>query len=205
MTNRNESVVYIDGQNFLFRAAEILVPKGLIEIKDDITAFDFKYLFENALKGEELLLRYYGTNLKRIKLTPELDIKTAKIIDITRRLKNSLINQGVDFVVSGRLKLRDSDICKKCGSRDQRLQEKGVDVGIAVDMVSESRTGYTIYLVSSDTDLLPAVKKARAAGAEVVYVGFAKALTHALAENASRVVVLREAEVSEAFERATPR
>ncbi len=52
MANRNKSVVYIDGQNFLFRVAEILVPKGLIEIKDDITAFDFKYLFENALKGK---------------------------------------------------------------------------------------------------------------------------------------------------------
>lgn len=204
MSNRNKSIVYIDGQNFLFRAAEILAPKSLIEVKDDITAFDFRYLFENALKEKKLLLKYYGTRLKHIKLTPELETKTTEIINATRQLKNSLAKQGVNFITSGRLKLRDSDICKKCGSQDQRLQEKGVDVDIAVDMVSESQAGYTIYLVSSDTDLLPAVKKARAAGAEVVYVGFAKALTHALTANADRVVVLREAEIWEAFKRVNP-
>ena len=181
-----------------------MASKSLIEAKDDITAFDFRYLFENTLKEKKLLLKYYGTRLKHIKSTPELETKTTEIINATRQLKNSLAKQGVNFITSGRLKLRDSDICKKCGSQDQRLQEKGVDVDIAVDMVSESQPGYTIYLVSSDTDLLPAVKKARAAGAEVVYVGFAKALTHALTANADRVVVLREAEIWEAFERVNP-
>ena len=182
-----------------------MIQRKLITAKDDITAFDFRYLFKNAIKGEKLSLRYYGTRLKRIKLTPELEAKTARIIDITRRLKNSLASQGVDFVASGRLKLRDGDICKQCGRRDQHLQEKGIDVGMAVDMVAASNENRTVYLVSSDTDLLPAVQKAQAAGAEVVYVGFAKALTHALTENADRVIVLREAEIVEAFERANNR
>ena len=204
MPRRGKSIIYIDGQNFLFRVADILIHNGLIEVKDDITAFDFKYLFANILKGEKLSLRYYGTRLKRIRLTPELDAKTAKIIDATRQLKNFSASQGVKFITSGRLKLRDGDVCKKCGGQDQHLQEKGVDVGIAVDMITEGRKGHTIYLVSSDTDLLPAVKKAQAAGAEVVYVGFAKTLTHTLTENADRVVVLREAEILEAFKKANP-
>ena len=110
----------------------------------------------------------------------------------------------MEFVVSGRLKLRDGDTCKQCGNQDQHLQEKGVDVGLAVDMVAESRGGDVVYLVSSDTDLLPAIKKAQAAGAEVVYVGFAKTLTHAFTENADRTIVLREAEIIEAFARMNP-
>lgn len=57
---------------------------------------------------------------------------------------------------------------------DGMYHEKGVDVHIAVDMVvaAYEKTCDRIILVSSDTDLEPAIKKAKAEGKIVEYVGF---------------------------------
>ncbi len=57
-----------------------------------------------------------------------------------------------------------------------------MDVNIAVDMLVaayENRCE-TIYLISSDTDLLPAIRKAQAKGKRVIYVGFSHKLSNAL-------------------------
>ena len=200
--DQNGPIVYIDGENFLFRVANVLIRKGKVSSKDEIAAFDFRYLIETALSGDNLLIRYYGTRLKVIKQTPELEEKTIGIIAVKKQLASVLSKQGIEVINSGRLKLRDGDICQKCGGRDLHLQEKGVDVSIAADMVSESRKGRSLYLVSSDADLLPVLKKAKAAQAEVIYVGFSNNLTHALRQNADRVVVLHKKAILKAFERA---
>jgi uncharacterized LabA/DUF88 family protein len=62
------------------------------------------------------------------------------------------------------------------------FHEKGVDVNIAVDLLvaAYENLGDTLYLVSSDTDLLPAVKKAQEKGKKVVYIGFSHRLSRAL-------------------------
>ena len=57
---------------------------------------------------------------------------------------------------------------------DSGFHEKGVDVQIAVDLLAgayEDRYD-TAILVSSDTDLIPALAKVRAMGKKVEYVGF---------------------------------
>jgi len=41
----------------------------------------------------------------------------------------------------------------------------------------------TIYLVSSDTDLLPAIKQAQKKGKQATYVGFSRQLSTALVAN----------------------
>jgi uncharacterized LabA/DUF88 family protein len=43
--------------------------------------------------------------------------------------------------------------------------------------------GDTLYLVSSDTDLLPAIKKAQEKGKKVAYIGFSHKLSRALVAN----------------------
>jgi len=54
------------------------------------------------------------------------------------------------------------------------FHEKGVDVQIAVDMMTAAYENLCdrIILVSSDTDLAPAIRKAREKGKIVEYVGF---------------------------------
>jgi len=57
---------------------------------------------------------------------------------------------------------------------DGIYHEKGVDVHIAVDMLVAAYENICdrVILVSSDTDLSPAIEKTRAKGKIVEYVGF---------------------------------
>ena len=202
-TKHSGPVVYIDGENFMFRAAETLVANGKIKSKDEISTFDFRYLFEKSFLGgsTKAVIRYYGTRVKVFKADPYLETKTKKIIAKQRTLRNSLSVQDIEFVESGRLKVRDGDICRSCNSSDLHLQEKGVDVKIAVDIVNDSLEGRKLYVVSSDTDLLPAIN---ASSAHIVYVGFPKLLTNALQQSADEVVVLRDSEIITAYDKANP-
>ena len=62
--------------------------------------------------------------------------------------------------------------CPQCGNIFARLEEKGVDVHIATDIVSYAASNeYDIgYLVSSDGDLAEACKRARSLGKRIVYI-----------------------------------
>jgi hypothetical protein len=130
-----KTTIYIDGQNFLYKAADVLIAAGRIRDKQDLHTFDFTHPFKNLLKVDDLEIRYYGTKLRKHKNPPETAAKSVIMLDSQRRLRNSRHNQGVRFIESGKLKLRDGDVCKKCGSQDPHFQEKGVDVRIAVDML----------------------------------------------------------------------
>lgn len=75
---------------------------------------------------------------------------------------------------------------------DGVFHEKGVDVNMAVDMVVAAYEDLCerIYLVSSDTDLLPAIKKAQEKGKIVEYVGFSHNLSKALASRCKEKRIL---------------
>jgi len=62
-------------------------------------------------------------------------------------------------------------------------KEKGVDVKIAVDILTLAQMDncQSIILLSSDSDLLPAVKKAQNAGKSVEYIGFGEGCYHSTA------------------------
>lgn len=64
-----------------------------------------------------------------------------------------------------------------------KWKEKGVDVKIAVDILTLAQMDncQSIILLSSDSDLLPAVKKAQDAGKSVEYVGFGGGCYHSTA------------------------
>lgn len=57
---------------------------------------------------------------------------------------------------------------------DKTFHEKGVDVRIAVEMIRLARIDKydKAILISSDTDLVPAVEEVRSLGKQVLYVGF---------------------------------
>ena len=71
-----------------------------------------------------------------------------------------------------------------------KFHEKGVDVRIAVDLLKGAlKDEYdACYLITSDTDIIPAIQEARSAGKEVVYVGFSNLTNNAMSANCSRTV-----------------
>lgn len=201
-----KTIVYIDGQNFLYKASEVLISANLITDKQALHSLSFRALFEQLLKQENVEIRYYGTKLKKHRHTSEIEAKAKIMIDSQRKLKNSLAKQNIAFVESGKLKVREGDKCKDCGAQGLHFQEKGVDVRLAVDAVKDSLKGSvdTIVLVSSDTDLLPAIHTAKENGTHVMYVGFSDKLTNALSISASETQIIRDTEIIDAFKDANP-
>jgi len=198
-------IVYIDGQNFLYKVADILIEKGLLKNKQDITAIDIPWLLLQVLDDDKCEFRFYGVRRihRQKKLGENIYRKSVVFSDNARRIRNCMQQTGVQFIDVGKLKIRDGDICKKCGNQDYHFQEKGVDVGLAVDLVKDALTNPVdeIILLSSDTDLIPAILVAKGAGKKITYVGFEDRLTKALASEADSVQVLRKKEVIEAWTR----
>lgn len=82
---------------------------------------------------------------------------------------------------------------------DGVYHEKGVDVHMAVDMV---RGAYMnefdkAILVSSDNDLIPAIKSVKEAGKKVEYVGFNDRPSMGIIRYASEITLLKKDEVEQ--------
>ena len=200
-----KTVVYVDGQNFLYKIAERVVASGLATSKQEVSAIDIPYLLHQVFPDEQLEIRYYGVAKIRQqrKYGEEIAEKSVQFADNLRRMRNCLAKTGVEFRATGVLKVRDRDECKKCGTTDYKFQEKGVDVGLAVDVVADSLKGWVdhIVLLSSDTDLAPALKVAKEASKRITYVGFDNQLTRLLSSLADSTQIIRDNEVIEAYRR----
>lgn len=201
-----KNIVYIDGQNFLYKAAEILAKHGLIADKQDLHAINIRAMFEKLFPNEELEIRFFGVAKirRRPDLGQEILDKSIRFSDNLRRVRNSLAKQDITYIEAGKLKIRDSDVCKTCGSKDFRYQEKGVDVGLAVSLVEDALKNEVdrIILASSDTDLIPAILCAKRAGKDVTYVGFSERLTRALVDECNITQALRDDEIIDAYKTA---
>src|SRR5438445_5738668 len=155
---QERAIVLIDGSNFYFKLRDLQLSK--------LITFDFSR-FAQFLIGDRTLVQatYYVGRLET-----DGTEKAARMHANQQRLFAHLKKHKVTYSLGYLLK------------SDGVFHEKGVDVNIAVDMLVaayENRAD-TIYLVSSDTDLLPAVKKAQEKGKTVVYVGFSHKLSTAM-------------------------
>lgn len=54
--------------------------------------------------------------------------------------------------------------------------------------------------MSSDTDLLPAIKIARNSGSKVIYVGFSNKTTNAIVAEADETEIIRDQEIIKAYD-----
>ncbi|PIS15968.1 hypothetical protein COT62_00920 [Candidatus Roizmanbacteria bacterium CG09_land_8_20_14_0_10_41_9] len=77
---------------------------------------------------------------------------------------------------------------------DGKFHEKGVDVNMAVDILVATYENLCdhIILVSSDTDLLPAIKKSKEKGKTIEYIGFSHSPSLAMIANCSESRLLKK-------------
>ena len=199
------TIVYIDGENLLHRAEEVLSARRLITHKTDITHLDISWLMRQVLpEYDQLLIRYYGTKLKLSGIVDQqLKEKAERMVESQRRLKRDLTKQGIDFITSGNLKLRDGQTCRKCGHQEPVFQEKGVDVKLAVDMMQDEPLRLKAVLVSSDSDLLPALRALVSKGSETTYVAYEASVNRALVAMTSGLRTYTSRQLVDAFERGS--
>lgn len=186
-----QCILFIDGENFLHKLEEILKEKSLGKSITSVADVNLEKLFKSALQDLRPTRKIFYAS--KIHLYPETKKKSEELIKAQRKLRNSLTKHGFEFIIAGNVR------AQKVGEK-VFFKEKGVDVKIAVDMVSLvcDKKLDTAILCSSDSDLQPAVKELRNRGVEVVYLGFEMSPNKGLSYTTSRTILIRNSEVADA-------
>ena len=173
--------VFIDGSNLYFKL------RSLIPSKMDFIGYRYRDLALSLLgQGEKLsYIGYYVGVVRDTKRTRDHE-KTLELLRNQQKLFEQLRHQGVSIVKGYLLE------------RDGTYFEKGVDVRLAIDIVTmaQARSYDAGVVISSDTDLIPAIQAAQGLKREIVYVGFEHQPSLALIRQAdrSRLITRGEAE-----------
>jgi len=181
-----KALVFIDGGNFYFKLKK-LTSELDIGTRISLLKFDFN-AFSKWLVGDDDLVevRYYMGKLSR----KRGDLKSESMYANQQKLIGKLQQQKVSVALGQIIKHPD-------GSH----HEKGVDVRLAVEMIRLARQNkYDIaYLISSDTDLVPAVEEVKDIGKVVQYVGTHKGQSFGLTVVSNDVRLLRPEEIEQFF------
>lgn len=188
-------IVYIDGENYRQNLAQILADNGDIPDKDAVFKFDTAGLLKDVLGQPDLGVRYYSSEVKTPKgYTPTKNVmkQLTMIKGKMRKWVADLKAQGIVYIKAGNLKVKDGKACYKCGAKAEVLQEKGVDVRLALDIFEASlgKGGSEIVLFSSDTDLCPALHKAKEHNATLKYVCFATRVNRAVSAACNETITI---------------
>jgi len=187
-----KNILLIDGENFKRKIKGVIVEKHKKIIFHE---YNFFGLFENVLQGMDIERKvfYFG----RIKENSQTKEKSQELIKEQRLLKTHLEKQGFEVVLVGRVRgqLEDGFLGKKI----LVFREKGVDVKIAVDMVSWAcdKKVDEIILASSDSDLQPAIKEVKDRGIRCMYVGFESSQNKGLTYTTNKTILIRDSEIIE--------
>lgn len=179
--------VFIDGSNFYFRLKDLVSKlNGRFSLLD----FNYREFSEWLVKPDKLIeVHYYVGAIKR-QINNE---KVEKMYADQQRLIAKLQQQKI-FVTLGQL-IRHPD---------KTYHEKGVDVRLAVEMIRFAREDKydNGYLLSSDTDLVPAIEEVQSFGKTIQYIGAAKGQSFGISKLANDVKLLRPEEIKQFLPRS---
>ena len=184
-------IVLIDGENLMYGMRHLLGSDGVLAERAILSGFNFRGLLEEVLADSlpnEIL--WFGARLKIYTQTEEIRVKSETAVHQQSYFVNDIQRQRITFIKIGYLRAREVSL--RDGSTEWKLVEKGVDVGLAVRIVSEANAETEIVVVSADTDLLPAFKAAKKAGARVIHIGYEYRPIAALSQaaDATRIITI---------------
>lgn len=186
-----DTIALIDGENFKGKIKAVFKENG--KPKPVWHEYDFKGLLDTVLAGSPVskIVFYFG-RVKEHKESPE---KSKQLIEEQRLLKTHLEKQGFEVILIGRV--RGQIETTKDGKTILVFKEKGVDVKIAVDMVTLAcdKKVKEIILGSSDSDLQPAIKEVIDRKINCIYLGFEINPNKGLTFTTGRTILIRNAEV----------
>ena len=173
--------IFIDGSNFFHKLKGL----GLV----NLTKFNYKGLVDSLVSDGSISYYGYYVGVVRAK---EGDARGQVLRRSQQRSFAHLESQGQCFIIKRGTVMENGGV----------YHEKGVDVGLAVDLlVGAYENNYDKALVvSSDTDLVPAIRKVVALKKEIEYVGFAHLPSLGMQKYAtrSRLLILEDLKKFEA-------
>jgi uncharacterized LabA/DUF88 family protein len=164
----------IDGNNFYHRLKEL-------ELRN-LLNFDYEKFTQFLVSKRKLVLKKYYIGAVREEPNP----KSRELMKNQRILLGKLQKHGWQIGFGQLLKTGEG------------YHEKGVDVLIAVDLlIGAYENIYDVaILVSSDTDLIPAVEKVRTKNKKIEYIGFSHKPSYGLIKNSDIRRLLRKEDLS---------
>ena len=194
--------VYIDGENFRKNLVRSLLESNLLTSERDLLSYQIRNLVEDVLEVKDIDICYYASKIKLPNgYIPSEDIlqQVAIIREYSRHWVASLSSQAIRYIKAGNLKIKASKPCRTCHTTQDTLQEKGVDVRIALDILEsayEQGQANTIVIASSDADLCPVIHKVQAKGIRVVYLCFAAHINRAISAVSDETVAISEGKLT---------
>ena len=175
MDNTIRIAIYIDGSNLYHKLKNLNIKKT--------SDFNYQALCKFLAQKRKLISSRYYVGAVRAKSDDQLGqlkrINQQKFFNNLEK-QNIVVKQGYLMETAG------------------IFHEKGVDVKIAVDLLVGAYDDlYDVaILISSDTDLIPAIKKLRHLGKRLEYIGFLHGPSFALQKNSnvSRLLDRRDLE-----------
>ncbi|KKS42096.1 hypothetical protein A3E04_02850 [Candidatus Kuenenbacteria bacterium RIFCSPHIGHO2_12_FULL_42_14] len=151
--NKKRLAVFIDGSNFYFKLKSL-------EIKN-LSRFNFRGLIDWLARDREIVSAGYYVGVVRAKPNDE---RGQKLRRAQRDLFNFLNSRAQRITVHRGYLMKN----------DNAFHEKGVDVKIATDLLVGAYENLydEALIISSDTDLIPAMEKVKHLGKAVEYIGF---------------------------------
>ncbi len=172
-------MVFIDGSNFYNRLKNLALARpGNFSLID----FNYSSFLSNLIKEDTLVeIRYYIGAVKR-QSGPDKQ-KSEKLYANQQKFLAKLQQQGIVTIMGNLIQ-----------HPDKSFHEKGVDVRLAVEMIRFAREDkYDVaFLLSSDTDLVPAVEEVHSFNKNVVYVGYPKGQSFGLTKVSDYTILVRE-------------
>jgi len=188
-----QTILLVDGENIKGKIRSVF--KDASKGKPAWHEYDFRGLLDKVLEGikRDREVFYFA----RIKEHEQSKEKSRRLVEDQRQLKTHLEKQGFEVILSGRVRGQFED--GQGGKKVLVFKEKGVDVKIAVDMVSLScdKKAREIILGSSDSDLQPAIKEVRDRQVSCVYLGFEAQPNKGLTFTTNRTILIRNSELFE--------
>lgn len=187
--------VLVDGENLRHQIAHILCAHKKITHKNNHFGFNLADFLAEVLGQDDLEITYYTTKIRspKTKIPLKLKKQIEAISASNRKWIADLTNQGVAVEKAGYLRVRESSACIHCGKKTLVLQEKGVDVRVATDLVLTKDSDKQVTLISSDSDLAPAMEAAKRAGVHIKYVCYSAWLNRSVAAQAHKTITFDDA------------
>lgn len=165
--------ILIDGSNFYFKLKDIGLQNQL--------NFDFSSFCSFLAHKSKVVSKKYYIGKIRTDGTKKMNAFHAN----QQRLFQHLKGHGFRYELGYLLKT------------NSKFHEKGVDVNIAVDILVNSYENLAdkIIVISSDSDLLPAIIKAKELGKHIEYIGFSHQPSLAMVANCNTSRLLTKEEL----------
>lgn len=168
-------IILIDGSNFYFKLKDLKF--------HNLLNFNFSKFAKFLARSRKIVSANYYVG----KVRQDGSSQSDKMLASQQKLFATLKKHKFKYILGYLLK------------NDGVYHEKGVDVHIAVDMLTATYENTTnrIILVSSDTDLEPAIKKAKEKGKIVEYVGFSHKASVAMVSFCSESTLLKKEDIQQ--------